>query len=103
MNIKLEKVAKRWQILISQDTSLLFLIELKRHGGTGFYVNESFQINIRIVSTFELMFPTTKTFIIACIYRHSSSISINHFTSDYIEPLLDKISTGGEMCSLLGG
>ena len=40
---------------------------------------------------------------IGCIYRHpSSSISINHLTSDYIEPLLDKISTKGEMCSLIG-
>ena len=77
-------------------------------GGTRFYINESLQINVRddvkfkspgnIESAFiELMFPSTKNFIIGCICRHpSSSISIHHFTSDYIEPLL------GKMCSLMG-
>ena len=84
------------------------------HGGTGFYVEGSPQINImddlkfnspgNFESTFiELMFPNTANFIIGCIYRHpSSSISINHYTSDYIEPLLDKMSTEGKMCSLVG-
>ena len=84
------------------------------HGGTGFYVKDSFQIKVRgdlkfnslgnFESTFiELIFPNTKMFIIGCIYRHpSSSVSLNHFTSDYIEPLLDKISLEGRMCSLVG-
>ena len=55
-------------------------------------------------STFiELMFPNTKNVIIGCIYRHpSSSISLYHFTSDYMEPLLDKISLEEKMCSLVG-
>ena len=81
---------------------------------TGFYVNESLQIHFRDVLKFnspgdfesnfiEFMFPSTTFFITGCIYRHpSSSISTNHFTSDYIEPLLDRISTEGKMCSLMG-
>ena len=80
-----------------------------RHGETGFYVKDSFQIKVRddlkfnspgnFESTFiELIFPNTKQFIIGCIYRHpSSSLSLNHFTSDYIEPLLDIISSEGKM------
>ena len=84
------------------------------HGGTGFYVEEYLQIKVRddlkfnspgnFESTFiELMFPNTKNVIIGCIYRHPSSlIYLNHFTSDYMEPLLDKISSEGEMCSLVG-
>ena len=69
---------------------------------------ESLQINVRddlkfnspgnFESTFiELMFPNTKNVIIGCIYRHpSSSIALNHFTSDYMEPLLDKNLLGRE-------
>ena len=84
------------------------------HGGTGFYVKESLQIKVRddlkfnspgnFESTFiELMFPNTKNIIIGCIYRHpSSSIYLIHFTSDYMEPLLAKISSEGKMCSLVG-
>ena len=80
-----------------------------RHGGTWFYVKDSFQIKVRddlkfnspgnFESTFiELIFPNTKFFIVGCIYRHlSSSVSLNHFTSDYIEPSLDKISLEGKM------
>ena len=78
------------------------------------YVKESLQIKVRddlkfnspgnFEPTFtELMFPNTKNVIIGCIYRHpSSTISLNHFTSDYMEPLLDKISSEGKMCSLVG-
>ena len=76
------------------------------HGGTGFYVKESLQITVRddlkfnspgnFESTFiESMFPNTKNVIIG-------SISLNHFTSDYIEHSLDKISSEGKTCSLVG-
>ena len=37
-----------------------------------------------------------------CIYIYIHPSSLNHFTSDYIEPLLDKISLEGKMCSLVG-
>ena len=55
-------------------------------------------------STFiELALPSKKNLIIGCIYRHPSSpISIKDFNTTFIEPLLNKISTEGKLCSLMG-
>ena len=47
--------------------------------------------------------PKKKNMIIGCIYRHpSSTLSIQDFNSDIMEPMLEKISLENKMCSLLG-
>ena len=114
LNINLDEALTTVNIDIPGYKPFIFDYTETSHGGTGFYVKDSFQIKIRhdlkfnspsnFESTFiELIFLNTKKFIIGCIYRHpSSSVSLNHFTSDYTEPLLDKISLEGKMCSLVG-
>ena len=84
------------------------------HGGTGFYISQcinyikrndlKFNLAGNFESTFiEITSLTRKNMIVGCIYRHpSSSISINDFNSNYIEPLLNKISSEGKLCSLMG-
>ena len=84
------------------------------HGGTGFFISESINYKKRddlkfnscgdFESTFiEIILPSKKNLIIGCIYRHPSSpISIKDFNSTFIEPLLNKISTEGKLCSLMG-
>ena len=84
------------------------------HGGTGFFISESINYKKRddlkfnscgdFESTFiEIILPSKKNLIIGCIYRHPSSpISIKDFNTTFIEPLLNKISTEGKLCSLMG-
>ena len=51
----------------------------------------------------EIALPSKKDFIILCIYRYSSSnISINQINNDYIEPLLEKITSEKKPCALMG-
>ena len=41
--------------------------------------------------------------IVGCIYRHpSSSISVQHFNSDLIQPMLKKMPAENKLCVLLG-
>ena len=84
------------------------------HGGTGFYINKSldfvrrkdleFQSPGNYESTFiELIFPDKKNAIMGCIYRHpSSAISIEDFSKQCIEPVLEKVTSENKVCSLKG-
>ena len=84
------------------------------HGGTGFFIKKSLNFILRedlkfnapgdFESTFiELIFPQKRNMIIGCIYRHpTSSLPISTFNKNYIEPLLDKISSENKICSIMG-
>ena len=84
------------------------------HGGTGFYIKESlvyvrrddlkFNSPGNYESTFiEIILPNRKNLILGCVYRHpTSTITIQQFTNDYIDPLLEKISVENKFCSLMG-
>ena len=56
-------------------------------------------------STFlEIIIPNKKNIIVGCIYRHpSSSISIEDFSKEYLEPVLLHISRENKICSIVGG
>ena len=72
------------------------------HGGAGLYIKDSLVFNRRDDLNFsskgdfescfiELLLHDRKNVIVGCIYRHpSSQISIHQFTSDFMEPLLEK-------------
>ena len=84
------------------------------HGGTGFYVKDSlvyvkkddlkFNSPSNYESTFlEVILPDRKNMILGCIYCHpTSTISIQQFINESIEPLLDKISAENKFCSRMG-
>ena len=73
-------------------------------GGIGFYINDNLFYKRRddlslkppgpndFESTFvEIIVPNRKHFIVGCIYRHpSSTIPINEFTKEYLDPALQK-------------
>ena len=83
---------------------------------TGVYINKSLAYKGRddlkpvihekghFESTFvEITIPKKKNLIIGCLYRHpSSSVTVNHFTNDYIEPLLLNISNENKTCAIMG-
>ena len=85
-------------------------------GGTGFYVKNNANFKIRndlelippgptvFESTFiEIIIPNKKNIVAGCIYRHpSSSISIEKFIKKYLDPILQKLSTGNKICTLMG-
>ena len=83
-------------------------------GGTGFYIKNNLDFYKRndlqlnspsnYESTFvEIIFPNRKNLIIGCIYRHpSSKISTNDFSSEHLEPILQKISKEKKECVLMG-
>ena len=85
------------------------------YGGTGFYIKDSlvyvkrddlkFNSPSKYESTFiKVILPDRKNMISGCIYRHpTSTISIQQFINESIEPLLDKISDENKFCSLMGG
>ena len=50
----------------------------------------------------ELIFPDRKNLVVGCIYRHGSGIPLREFTSNHLEPILEKISTEKKECVLLG-
>ena len=84
------------------------------HGGTGFFIKNDLDFMVRSdlrlnsPSNFEAMFveiilPDRKNLIIGCIYRHgSSSLPIQKFSEDHLQPLLHKISQERKECALLG-
>ena len=84
------------------------------HGGTGFFISDQINYKLRedlkiesegnVESTFiELIIPNKKNMIIGCIYRHpNSQIYVNEFTTNYMNPMLTKISSEGKLCSLMG-
>ena len=84
------------------------------HGGAGLYIKESLvyveRKDLQFNSTgnhesvfIELIIPNKKNMIIGCIYRHpSSSISIEQFSSEIIDSMLDKITSENKTCILLG-
>ena len=94
----------------------IFDSSLTRNGGTGFYLKKSLAYRMRndlklvypgsgqFESTFlEIVLPDKKNIVIGCIYRHpSSTISVDQFTNDHIEPLLQKIASENKMCTLMG-
>ena len=84
------------------------------HGGTGFYIKDSlvfkkrddlkFNSSCSHKSTFiEIILPNKKNIILGCIYRHPNcKIPVNCFIDNYIEPMLDKLSTEDKLISLMG-
>ena len=84
------------------------------HCDIGFYVKDSLvfiernDISFNSTGDFEscfieLVIPNKKNVIGGCIYRHpSSSISVKHFNSDFIEPMLKKVSAENTLCVLSG-
>ena len=84
------------------------------HGGTGFYVKNDLDffirndLNLNSPSNFEAMFveiilPGRKNLIVGCIYRHgASSMPIQSFSEDYLQPLLHKISNERKDCAIMG-
>ena len=84
------------------------------HGGTGFYIRNSINFikrdDLKIFSpgdfesTFiEIIIPNRKNMVIGCVYRHPSSrISIREFSTNWIDPLLSKVSSEEKLFSLMG-
>ena len=83
------------------------------HGGIGFYIKESlvyakrddlkFNSPGNYESTFiEIIFPDRKNIIRSCIRHPTSTISIQQFNNDYIDPLMEKVSVENKFCSLMG-
>ena len=84
------------------------------HGGVGLYIKDSIAFNKREDLSFnspgdfescfvELISPNNKYIIVGCIYRHpSSNLSVQQFNSDFIEPLLKKVSLENKLCILTG-
>ena len=86
------------------------------HGGTGFYIKDTLAYKRRIdlllkppnpgdfESTFiEIIIPDRKNLILGCIYRHpSSTIKIEDFTNNFLEPVLNTISAENKICALMG-
>ena len=74
------------------------------HGGTGFYIKESlvyvrrddlkFNSPGNYEPTFiEIILPNRKNLILGCVYRHpTSTITIQQFNNDYIDPLLEQFN-----------
>jgi len=86
------------------------------HGGSGFYLDETFAYKRRndlvlipdnpgiLESTFvEIILPKKKNLILGCIYRHpNSTVNINEFTINFLEPVLNTISAENKTCALMG-
>ena len=84
------------------------------HGGTGFYIKQGLnykirdELNINIPGQFEAIFseiilPDRKNLIVGCLYRHPSSpVSVRDFTSEHLEPILNKISKEKKEIALMG-
>ena len=86
------------------------------HGGTGFYVSKSLiykrRDDLNLITpapgNFESLFleinlPGRKKLIVGCIYRHpTSKISIDQFTNEHLEPVLQRISNENKICALMG-
>jgi len=86
------------------------------HGGSGFYISESLTYKRRddlllkpnkpgeFESTFiEIILPKKKNLILGCIYRHPcSTIKIEDFTINFLEPILNIISAENKTCALMG-
>ena len=84
------------------------------HGGTGFYLKNNINSVVRNDLAFnscsdfesffiEIKFLKKKNLIVGCIYRHpTSKISIQDFNQDYIDPLLQKISSENKLCAIMG-
>ena len=76
------------------------------HGGTGFYIKNNIDyierqdLNFSKSSNFEtcfieLIFPNRKNLVIGCMYRHpSSEITVNDFSNDFLESVLEKVRKG---------
>ena len=58
----------------------------------------------QIESTFlEVSIPGKKNLILGAIYRHpNSSLSVEDFTNDHIDPLLQNITRENKTCALMG-
>ena len=82
--------------------------------GTGSYINDNLDFNQRkdlqinppkdYESMFiEIIFPTKKSLIIGCIYRHpSSQISVEDFTNLHLDRILHNINLEKKHCILMG-
>ena len=83
-------------------------------GGTGFYIKENLdhisrndlQINSPAnyeTKFIEIKFSNKKNLIVGCIYRHpSSNISVQEFTNEHLDPVLQIISMENKQCILMG-
>ena len=84
------------------------------HGGAGFYIKKSLDFDKRDDLSFnstgdfescfiEITIPNKKNVIVGCIYRHPSSpLTVHQFNTDFIEPMLKKVSTENKLCILTG-
>jgi len=83
-------------------------------GGAGFYIKDNLDHIIRMdlqinspahyESIFiEIKFPDKKNLVVGCLYRHpSSNISVQEFTNEHLDPVLQKISMENKQCVLMG-
>ena len=72
-------------------------------GGTGFYIKSDLDYIVRDdleinskgnceAMFIEVILPDRKNLVVGCVYRHGSGIPIREFTSDYLEPIVEKIA-----------
>ena len=83
-------------------------------GGTGFYIKDNLdhipRIDLQINSPsdyesifIEIKFPRKKNLVVGCIYRHpSSNISVEEFTNEHLDPVLQNISMENKQCIIMG-
>ena len=71
-------------------------------GGTGFYIKSDLDYIVRDdleinskgnceAMFIEVILPDRKNLVVGCVYRHGSGIPIREFTSDFLEPIVEKI------------
>ena len=102
-------------ISISDYHHFVYTPTKSTHGGTGFYVKNTFKFKRRVdleiiplgptdfESTFiEIIIPNKKNIVAGCIYRHPSNlISIEEFNKKYLDPILQKLSSD-KICTFMG-
>ena len=103
-------------ITISGYQNFVYTPTKSTHGGTGFYVKDNINFKRRVdlelippgpkdfESTFiEIIIPNKRNIVACCIYRHPPSlISIEEFTKNYLDPVLQKLSSENKICTLMG-
>ena len=86
------------------------------HGGSGFHIRDTLAFNRRtglllnppgigdVESTFlEIVLPNKQNLIVGCIYRHpSSKITLEDFSKNYLDPILNIISVENKTCASVG-
>ena len=82
------------------------------HGGAGIFISDDLRYKVRAdldVTTedlcesifIEINISKNENLLLGCLYRHPNN-SINVFTEDILEPMLDKIKRENMQCILMG-